>query len=117
MSKIDKTNSPVPDGYGSAFSKVTWRIVDRDMTEIVLEFFQNERLLRQVNITNIALIQKMEVPEHASQFRPIACCNAVIHKCISKLIRTRLKEVVNHVIAEYQVAFVHRRSMVHNTQI
>jgi len=87
-------------------------IVDRDMTEIVLEFFQNW----QVNTTNIALNQKMEVPEHASQFRPIACCN-VIHKCISKLISTRLKEVVSHVVADNQVAFVHRRSTVHDIQI
>ncbi|XP_015168373.1 uncharacterized protein [Solanum tuberosum] len=78
MLKIDQTNIPGPDGYGSGFYKKTWRIVGEDITDAVLEFFQNGKLLKKVNETNIELIPKVDVLE-----RPIACCN-ILDKCISK---------------------------------
>ncbi|KAH0651107.1 hypothetical protein KY284_031019 [Solanum tuberosum] len=66
MIKIDQTKSPRPDGYGSGFYKEAGGIVERDITEAVLEFFHNGKLLRQVNATNIALISKVDSPEWAS---------------------------------------------------
>jgi len=81
MFKIDQTKSPGPNGYGSEFFKEAWSMVGRDVTESLLDFFQTGQLLKQMNATNIALIPKVNIPEHASQFRPIAYCN-VIYKCI-----------------------------------
>ncbi|WMV19961.1 hypothetical protein MTR67_013346 [Solanum verrucosum] len=78
MLKIDQTNIPGPDVYGSGFYKKTWGIVGEGINDAVLEFFQNGKLLKQVNETNIELIPKVDVPE-----RPIACCN-ILYKCISK---------------------------------
>ncbi|XP_049398963.1 uncharacterized protein LOC125862883 [Solanum stenotomum] len=63
MFKIDNTKSPGPDGYGSGFFKEAWETVGGDITEAVLEFFQNGHLLKQVNATNIVLIPKVEAPE------------------------------------------------------
>lgn len=59
---------------------------------------------------------KVDTAEMASQFRPISCCN-VVYKCISKLIYSRLKEAVGHVVANNQSAFVQGRSMLHNVLI
>ncbi|KAH0650195.1 hypothetical protein KY284_030107 [Solanum tuberosum] len=67
MFKIDCTKIPGPDGYGSGFFISTWKVVGKDITEAILEFFKNGKLLSQINVTNIALIPKVVVPEFASQ--------------------------------------------------
>ncbi|KAH0704370.1 hypothetical protein KY285_018648 [Solanum tuberosum] len=108
MFSIDINKSPGPDGYGAGFFKSSWNIVGKDITEAVLEFFQNGKLLRQLNSTNVALIPKVDSPELASQYRPISCCN-VVYKCISKMICSRLKEAISHIVANIQGAFVQGR--------
>ncbi|XP_049406353.1 uncharacterized protein LOC125870027 [Solanum stenotomum] len=95
---------------------LAWPIVGEDVTNAVLEFFQNNKILRQIYSTSIALIPKIDKPEFASQFRPISCCNA-IYKCISKLICSRLKSAISLIVAENQSAFVQGRSMMHNVLI
>ncbi|XP_019253857.1 PREDICTED: uncharacterized protein LOC109232545 [Nicotiana attenuata] len=100
--QIDQNKSPGPDG--------------KDITDAILEFFWNGKLLKQINSTNIALIPKITVPENASQYRPITCCN-VLYKGISKLICSRLKEAITVIVDDNQSAFVQGRSMVHNVLI
>lgn len=99
MFGIDKNKSPGPNGYGSDFFRSAWEIVRGDITEAVLDFFRNGKLLKQLNSTNIALIPKVDCPESASQYRPISCCN-VVYKCISKMLCSRLKEAVAHIVAK-----------------
>lgn len=108
MFSIGNTKSPGPDGYGSSLYKSAWNIMGKDISEAILEFFQNGKLLRQINSTIIALIPKMDKSEYAIQYRPISCGN-VLYKCISKMICTRLKPVVNHLVAKNQEAFVQGR--------
>ncbi|XP_049361885.1 uncharacterized protein LOC125826574 [Solanum verrucosum] len=98
------------------YYKSAWPIVGEDLTNAVLEFFQNNKILRQINSTSIALIPKIDKPEFASQFRPISYCNA-IYKCISKLICSRLKSAISLIVAENQSTFVQGRSMMHNVLI
>ncbi|XP_060210448.1 uncharacterized protein LOC132637368 [Lycium barbarum] len=112
----DINKSPGPDGYSSGFFKAAWEIIGKDVIEAVLDFFRNDKLLKQLNTTNIALIPKIPGPEFASQFRPISCCN-VLYKCITKMICMRLKSVVDHFVADNQSAFVQGRFMLHNVLI
>lgn len=86
------------------------------MTEAILQFFTNGKFLKQLNVTLITVIPKVDVAQNASQFRLIACCN-VLYKCISKMICTRLKKVVSIVVADNQAAFVEGRPLVHNVLI
>jgi len=116
MFSIDRNKSPGPDGYGSGFFKEACSVIGHEVTSAVLEFFNNGKLLRQVNSTIISLIPKVSVPQYASQFRPISCCN-VLYKCISKLICMRLKEIIPTVVAENQAAFVAGRCLTHNILI
>nr|XP_016481576.1 PREDICTED: uncharacterized protein LOC107802576 [Nicotiana tabacum] len=101
MFSIDVNKISGPDGYGSGFYREAWSIIGNYVTTTILEFMENGKLLRQVNSTVISLIPKVPVPEYASQFGPISCCN-VIYKCISK----RLKKAVSILAAENQAAFV-----------
>lgn len=76
---------PRIDGFKSRFYKYAWPIIREDVTNAVLEFFKNSKILRKINSTSAALIPKIDRPKFASQFRPISCCN-VIYKCIYKLV-------------------------------
>lgn len=53
----------------------------------------------------------MEAPETVSQYRPIACCNVLVH------IWLRLKKAKDYLAAENQAVFVQGRSMVQNILI
>lgn len=113
---IDGNKSPGPDGFGSAFYKAAWPTIGGEVIEVVQEFFRARKLLEQVNATVISLIPKVNTPTLASDFRPIACCN-VLYKVISKVLCTRLRGILPHLIHKNQCAFVEGRSIVHNILI
>ncbi|KAH0735285.1 hypothetical protein KY285_010992 [Solanum tuberosum] len=116
MFGIDINKSPGPDGYGSGFFKEAWCLIGEDITQAVLQFLENGKLLTQINATVISLIPKVKAPVLASQFRPISCCN-VIYKCISKVLCLRLKAILPSLVDGTQAAFVEGRSLVHNVLI
>ena len=70
-------------------------------------------LLNACNVTTITLILKSACLNDSGDFRPISCCY-VIYKCISKLLCSRLKLVLNDIINISQGAFVAVRSILHN---
>ncbi|GKA39074.1 RNA-directed DNA polymerase, eukaryota, reverse transcriptase zinc-binding domain protein [Tanacetum coccineum] len=94
-----------PDGFTAVFFKKSWRIVGRDVCDAVQEFFNTNKLLREVNATLITLVPKTQQPNRVSDYRPIACCN-VIYKCISKIITNRLQGCLEKLVNLNQSAFV-----------
>ena len=60
---IGDTKAPGPDGYSARFFKATWNETGGEVCAAVKEFFQNGRLLRQLNHTVVSLIPKKESPD------------------------------------------------------
>uniref|UniRef100_A0A803PSI7 Reverse transcriptase domain-containing protein n=1 Tax=Cannabis sativa TaxID=3483 RepID=A0A803PSI7_CANSA len=113
---IHSSKSPGPDGFGATFLKELWNDIGDDFSCAVLGFFPSGKLPQEVSATSISLIPKIDNPQGASDYRPIACCTTT-YKCISKMICTRLSEVLPELIHENQGAFVKKRLLAHNVLI
>lgn len=98
---IPGDKSPGPDGFRSGFYKDSWSVIGADVTRPVLDFFETERLLKQVNAIVLTFIPEVKCPRSVTEYRPIVCCN-VIYKCITKLMCLRIKEVLPVIIVDNQ---------------
>ncbi|KAL0455454.1 UNVERIFIED_CONTAM: hypothetical protein Slati_0884600 [Sesamum latifolium] len=87
-----------------------------EVTHAVLDFFQNGRLLKQVNATLLTLIPKVHAPMTVSDFRPISCCN-VLNKAIKKILVSRIRECLDDLISTTQNAFVPGRKIGDNVML
>lgn len=102
-----------PDGYNVEFLRASWSIVGADVVKAVKEFFQNGRLLKDLNRTTIVLIPKSPEAASLGEYRPISCCN-IVYKIISKIITNRLKPILKVCISRNQAAFLKGRSLGEN---
>lgn len=116
MFAIPNNKAPGLDGYNSQFFKSTWDIVGDEVSEAILDFFHNGKLLTELNITTVTLVPKISVPCSTGDYRPIACCNT-IYKCITKLMCDRLNKVLPDIISSNQGAFISERNIMHNVLV
>ncbi|GJR04776.1 hypothetical protein Tco_0527760 [Tanacetum coccineum] len=79
MFSMRDNKAPGPDGYSGAFFKEAWDIIEVDVTNAIKEFFTNGVLLKELNHTFIALIPKVTSPMKINDYRPISCCNELMH--------------------------------------
>lgn len=70
-----------PDGSSSGFFKKSCEVVGSMVSNVVQEFLQTSKMLKQCKATSLVLLPKVQNPNNAREFRPIFCCN-VIYKCI-----------------------------------
>ncbi|XP_019244458.1 PREDICTED: uncharacterized protein LOC109224325 [Nicotiana attenuata] len=113
LQDIDDNKAPVCDGYNTFFYKKAWHIIGKEVTQAVLEFFENPEMCKQINCTTITLIPKVKTPSNIKEFRPISCCT-VLYKIISKILTSRLQEVLTELIDNCQIAFVPDREITDN---
>ncbi|KAL2894126.1 hypothetical protein RDABS01_010035, partial [Bienertia sinuspersici] len=110
---IDGGKSPRPNGFNSSFFKMTLSTLGDEICAAVLEFFQTGKFLRELNNTNITLIPKVSSPMNMTDFQPTACCNAV-YKIISKMMCSRLNEILLDLISEFQSGLIKGRKIFQN---
>ncbi|XP_056698022.1 uncharacterized protein [Spinacia oleracea] len=96
--------------------QATWPIIKDDICLAIGDFFKTGKILKEVNVTSLSLVPKLTVPNSVSDFRPIACCS-VIYKCISKIMCSKLRQILQAIISPTQGAFVACRSILHNVLI
>ncbi|KAL2931509.1 LINE-1 retrotransposable element ORF2 protein [Bienertia sinuspersici] len=111
--QIGSLKAPGYDGTPAEFYQKMWPTVGNDVTRAIKHFFAHGYLLREWNLTLLALIPKVDRPSIPGDFRPISLCN-VIYKIISKILANRLKEVLPHLISESQNAFLKGRLLSDN---
>lgn len=107
---MGKNKSPGPDGFSAEFFVNAWSIIREDVCNAILHFFDSLNLPRIINSTAIALIPKQQSPSAMTHFRPISCCN-VLYKCISKILASRLTNIMPEIISPVQSAFIPKRSI------
>ena len=74
---IEDNKAPGPDGFTARFFKAAWDVVGSDVCKAVKVFFQNGKMLGELNTTIISLVPKSKNPKKVSDYRPIACCGVV----------------------------------------
>ena len=116
MFSTPSIKSPGPDGYSSSFFKATWGITSPLVCQAITQFFHTASIPSFFGKTKLVLLPKVRNPSMAQGFRPIPCCS-VIYKCIAKLLCSRLKTVLPHLIHQNQGAFVKDRSILFNVLI
>lgn len=110
---LPKNKSGGPDGYSTEFFIASWPVIGPEVTEAILEFFRSSCLLKQWNAANLVLIPKKLNASLPSDFRPISCLNT-IYKVISKLLASRLKEILPIMVSNSQSAFLPGRLLAEN---
>jgi len=113
MFSIPNIKSPGLDGFSSGFFKATWHLIRGMVKAAILNFFHIGIMPSFLGETKPVLIPKTPNPTHAKEFKPISYCN-VIYKCIAKLLRLRLKEVLAHLIHQNEGALIKGRELLFN---
>jgi len=84
--------------------------VGKHTTLAIQSFFQNGKLLRELNHILLTLVPKIQKASSLSEYRPIACCNQ-LYKFITKVMSNRLKQVIGELISGNQNAFLLGRNI------
>lgn len=72
MFNISKDKSPDPDRLNGFFFHKTWHILGVDISDAIIDFFNINQILRQINATYIAFIPKVLNPDLVKDFRSIS---------------------------------------------
>jgi hypothetical protein len=101
--------APGPDGFTGSFYKRCWQTIKGDVLEAMNSFYNLQAgPLVHMNGANIVLIPKLEVSEHAKDFRPVSLVHSFA-KLITKTLAIRLSKNMDRLISSSQSAFVKGR--------
>ncbi|KAL2901376.1 LINE-1 retrotransposable element ORF2 protein [Bienertia sinuspersici] len=78
-----------------------------------MDFFYIGRLLKEINVTSVTLIPKLDCPKGVGYYRLIACCG-FLYEAITKILANRLNRILPDIISFNQGAFVTGRSTLQN---
>jgi len=95
----DNFKCPGPDGVNLGFIKDFWDILKIDVIRFLTEFHRNGRLAKGINNTFIALIPKVDSPQHLNDFRPISLVSS-LYKILVKVLANRLRYVIDSVVLD-----------------
>ncbi|XP_071914026.1 uncharacterized protein [Coffea arabica] len=110
---ISPDSAPGPDGFGSGFYQACWEIIKDGLVAAIQDYFKGGWLPKGVTSTLIVLILKVEGASRWQDIRPISLCN-VSSKIISKLVSSRLNQLLPQLISPWQSGFVPGRQIMDN---
>ncbi|MCH80186.1 LINE-1 reverse transcriptase like, partial [Trifolium medium] len=106
----DGNKCPGPDGFNFNFIKACWEIIKGDIMDFLHEFHGSAHLPKAITASFLTLIPKNDHPQALSDYRPI-CLVSSLYKILSKVLATRLKNVLGKVISKVQSAFLPNRQI------
>ena len=109
ISEIPNNHAPGPDGLNDKFIKKCWSIIKPDFLRLFSDFFRDFTDLTSINSSCITLIPKKSNPETVNDFRPISLLNYSM-KCITKLLSSRLQQVILQLVHVNQYGFIKGRT-------
>lgn len=116
IKSLKSGKSPGPDGFSSEYYKANVEVLAPVLAEVYNEAFSNRRLPSTLSEATISLILKNDKDASlCSSYRPISLLN-VDFKILSKILATRLQQVLPHIISLDQTGFMIGRQSFHNTR-
>jgi len=97
--EFENFKCPGPDDVTFGFIKKFWDLIKDDVMRFLVEFHRNGRLSKVINSTFIALIPKVDSPQHLNDFRPISLVGSM-YKIPAKVLANRLRLVIGSVISD-----------------
>ncbi|XP_071906033.1 uncharacterized protein [Coffea arabica] len=110
---MDPQSAAGPDGFGGGFYQGCWECIKDDFMDAVNEFFAGAMMPRGFTSTTIILLPKKEGACEWKDFRPISLSN-VSSKIISKILSTRINQLLPKLILEFQTGFIPGRGIQDN---
>jgi hypothetical protein len=104
---MNKDGAPGPDGFGAFFFQTYWEIINSDVCEVVLEFFQHNWIMSNFNANTLCVNFNANT---IAQFRPIDLANFKF-KIISKVLADRLAQIMPSIISKEQRGFIKGREI------
>lgn len=108
LKSLPTAKAPGIDGITAEMVKHHWSTMREDITAAILHFFNTRRMLRSLNLASLTLIPKIQNPERLEDYRPISCLG-VIYKIFSKILTTRLMNILPTTINTNQTTFIRGR--------
>ncbi|CAH9101516.1 unnamed protein product [Cuscuta epithymum] len=108
--ELSQNSAPGPDGFHGKFYRKCWPIVCMDVLRATQDFFMGQHIPKGFSSTQIILIPKSDNPSTFSDFRPICLSNFTIKIC-TKVLATRLKQVLPKIISQEQAGFMAKRDI------
>jgi hypothetical protein len=85
------------DGFTTDLFQAYWKIIDKEIWEVVEESHTSDTILQTFNATFITLILKERKENMVDKFIHIYLCNA-IYKIITKVIANQLDPIMDEII-------------------
>lgn len=87
-----------------------------EVSNVVIQFFHNGKLLKAVNNATMSLIPKVSKPTFVKYFRPIAWCTT-LYKLIAKILTRKLKMMVDYPVGASQSALIEGKNILDNIML
>ncbi|KAL2527111.1 Uncharacterized protein Adt_12165 [Abeliophyllum distichum] len=107
---LDKDSAAGPDGLSALFYQFCWEVIQKDLHEAVVDFFDGKIIPIGVAVTSIVLLPKKLNAEEWKDFRPISLCN-VLNKIMTKILASRLNKLLPKIISPSQSGFTPGRDI------
>jgi plasmid maintenance system antidote protein VapI len=110
---LTNNKASCPDGLPNEFSKQQWPVIKQVVLRIFDDLYNEQVDLTTLNMANIILLPKIDMPSTISDYRMINIIN-FIPKLIAKVLANMLQEHLPSLVSERQTTFIRSHFIAEN---